>query len=273
VQAFDNRIVKVGIEVNGQIKTYEGLNIIASGTKYANANQNTCELKISNLNKETTDFILTETSPFNLNRTPKKLILYAGRESYGASIIFSGNITNSSPSQPPDITLTLKCMTGYFLGGNIISTNQSSQAKLSDIATEVSRDLGTGLNFQATDINISNYSHSGSSIKQIDKIGEMGNIDAYLDDDVLVVKNRNQPLTNTLTILSADTGMVGIPELTEQGVKVKFMLDNRTKLGGSIRINSKIYPAVNGDYVIYKLNFEISSRDTPFYYIAEATRR
>jgi len=69
---IDKRIVRVGIETNGAIKYYEGLNITANGTKYGNANQNECEVKISNLDKATRDFILTETSPFNLNRTPKK---------------------------------------------------------------------------------------------------------------------------------------------------------------------------------------------------------
>ncbi len=67
--------------------------------------------------------------------------------------------------------------------------------------------------------------------------------------------------------------MIGIPEFTEQGIKVKFLLDNRTTLGGGIQIESKIYPATNGNYVIYKLGFEITNRDKPFYWIAEATRR
>lgn len=101
----------------------------------------------------------------------------------------------------------------------------------------------------------------------------MGGINVFIDDNTLVVKDAYVPLTNTLRILSAETGMIGIPEFTEQGIKVKFLLDNRTTLGGSLRIDSKQYPAANGDYVIYKLGFQIATRDTPFYYIAEAARR
>ena len=273
MQEFDPRIIKVSIEVDGVIKTYEGLNIVASGTKYANANQNTCEIKISNLTKETRDYILTKTSPLNLNRTPKKITLEAGRQSYGTSVIFRGNITNSNPSQPPDITLTLKCMTGYFLSGNIISSNQTSSARLSQVSEKIAKDLDMPLNFQATDINIGNYTHSGASTKQVDKLNDMGNINAYIDDDTLIVKDSDLPLSNVITIVNAETGMIGIPELTEQGIKVSFLLDNRTKLGGTVRVKSKINPAANGDYIIYKLNFEVASRDVPFYYIAEARRR
>jgi len=272
VQQLDPRIIKVGIEVNGQLKTYEGLEIVATGTKFANSNQNECELKITNLEKTTQDFILTETSPFNLNRTPKFVIIEAGRKSYGTSVIFRGNIASSTPSQPPDIALTLKCLTGNFQKGNILSRYQPGSISLSKLSKQVADDLGLTLNFQASDKNISNYNFSGGALKQVDKLGSSGAVNAYVDDGQLVVKDMNLPLNNTLTILDLDTGLIGIPEVTEQGVKVKFLLDNKTTLGGSLRLKSKIYPAINGDYIIYKLSFEIASRDTPFYWIAEAKR-
>ena len=100
----------------------------------------------------------------------------------------------------------------------------------------------------------------------------MGNIDAFVDNATLILKTIGLPLSNTTRIVSADTGMVGIPEITERGVKVKFLLDNRTTLGGGMDISSVVYPAANGKYVIYKLGFEIANRDTPFYYIAEGLR-
>ena len=207
------------------------------------------------------------------NRTPKTVTVEAGRVSYGTSLIYSGNIVSASVTQPPDIGVTLKCLTGNFLKGNILARNQSGQATLSQISKQIAQDANTQLNFQATDRNIANYSYGGASLKQVEVLGAMGGINVFIDDNTLVVKNAFVPLTNVLTILSADTGMIGIPEFTEQGIKVKFLLDNRTRLGGTLRINSTIYPAVNGDYVIYKLGFQITSRDVPFYYIAEAARR
>ena len=79
---LDLRIIKVSFIVNGQLKTYtassnEPLNIIATGTKYANALQNEAEITISNLDRATQDYILTETSPYNLNRTSKTITLEA----------------------------------------------------------------------------------------------------------------------------------------------------------------------------------------------------
>jgi hypothetical protein len=103
-------------------------------------------------------------------------------------------------------------------------------------------------------------------------LNSIGGINAFQDDGVLVVKDAGVPLRNTLKIVSSSTGMIGIPEFTEQGIRVKFLLDNTVLIGSLIRIQSNIYSAANGEYIIYKLSFEIATRDTPFYYIAEAQR-
>lgn len=269
---LDERIVRVGIEVRGRLNWYEGLDIKASGTKFANANQNECQIQIGNLSKGMRDFILTETSPFNLNRTPKSVIVEAGRKSYGTFQIFKGDIASSVPSQPPDISVTLKCLTANFKKGEVVAKNQAGTVKLDRLAKNVADDLGLILEYQAKDKDIANYNYTGGALKQVDKLGELGRVNAYVDDGKLIVKDYNVPLTGRVTVLNLDTGMIGIPEITEQGIKVKFLMDNQTTLGGVLRVTSLIYPAVNGDYSIYKLNFDVASRDAPFYWTAEAKR-
>lgn len=269
---FDKRIVRVGIEINGRVKYYDGLAINAIGMKYANPIQNECEIKIDNIARQTRDEILTETSPFNPNRTPKRMILEAGRESYGTSRIFMGDITTAEVGQPPDITITLKSLTHDFYKGKVIGHSGGALASLRNISKQAADDMDLNLNFQANDKNIGNYSFSGGALRQMDKLSEAGGVDAYIDDDQLVVKDYNVPLSGRLRILDLDSGMIGIPELTEQGLRVKFLLDNQTTLGGALKITSQIYPAINGTYVIYKLGFEIANRDTPFYWVAECKR-
>jgi len=269
---LDPRIVIIGITVNGQVKSYNRLSITATGMKYANANQNEAEVTLYNLDKTTQDYILTETSAFNLNRTPKLLTIDAGRQSYGTTRVYEGNIISSKITQPPDTGILLKCLTGNFQKGNIIARSQAGKASLSTIAGAIASDLNLKLNFQANNRTVSNYSFSGASLKQVDALGNMGSVDAYVDNGILVVKEKNLPLSNTLKFVDLENGMIGIPDITEQGLKVKFLLDNNTVLGGLLRVRSQVYSAVNGDYIIYKLGFEISTREVPFYYIAECKR-
>lgn len=272
--ALDPRIVKVSIEINGKLKIYtDPIQLTANGTRYGNALQNECTVTLDNLDVETQNYLLTETSPYNLNYSPKRVIVEAGRVSYGTSIIYIGNIVRAIVSQPPDITITLQCLTGNYLKSNIITRNMQGSAPMSQISKNVANDLNVNLLFQATDKNVANYAYAGASLNQVELLGQMGNYNAFIDNNTLVVKDAFIPITNSVRYLSAETGMIGIPEFTEQGIKIKFLLDNKTTLGGSIEVNSKQYPAANGTYVIYKLGFQIANRDTPFYYIAEAARR
>ena len=272
-QSLDPRIIKITFEVNGKLKTYSSpFFITVNGTKYANALQNQADIVIANLDKQTQDYLLTETTPFNLNNRQKTVTVEAGRESYGTSVVYRGNIVASNVTQPPDIGITLKCMTGNFLKTNVLGVGQSGQATLQQISNAIAQDTNSLLNYQASNKNIGNYNFSGSASNQIGLLNTMGGVNAYNDDGVLVVKDSGKPLKNTLKIVDSSTGMIGIPQFTEQGLQVKFLYDNKTVLGGLMRVKSSEYPAINGDYIIYKLGFQLSTRDTPFYYVAEGQR-
>lgn len=272
-EELDPRIMRIGVQVSdGRIKWYDqGFNISASGTKYANPIQNECEARITNLDAATRDYLLTETSPFNLNRTQKKLIVEAGRVSTGLAVVYEGDIVSVTGTQPPDIQVCIKAKTGDFQKGNVIAKSNSGNTQLSNIAKGVANDLGLRLDFQATDKQISNYSHSGAALKQVDRLQTTGAVNAYINNGTLVVKDFNIPLKARTRVLNLDTGMIGIPEFTEQGIKVKMLFDNQTDLGYGLEIKSVMNPAANGTYTVYKLGYELTSRDTPFYLIAEAT--
>jgi hypothetical protein len=136
----------------------------------------------------------------------------------------------------------------------------------------VAGDIGSSLEFTATDKTIANYSFSGSSLKQISALATAGKVDVFQDDDVLVVKDAGKPRTNRSTVLNIDTGMIGIPEVNERGIKVRFLFNPNTVLGGALEVTSKLNPSLNGSYTIYQLDFDLATREVPFYYTAQATR-
>lgn len=270
---IDQRILRVGVEVSGEMRWYEGLRIIAKGSKVVSDTQNSCDVTIYNLSRDVRNYLLTETSPFNKNRTPKRLIVEAGRVSTGTARLFVGNIISSSPTQPPDIGLELKAHTGAFKKGELVARSGEPKEKLSSIAAKVADDLGASLVFEATDKYVANYSFSGAALRQVNALAAAGGVDAFHDDDELVVKDLGAPVKGRVKIIDNTTGMIGIPEATERGVKVKILFDLQTQLGCELRLTSQLNPALNGSYVNSKIDFELASRDTPWYFILEATRK
>lgn len=270
---LDPRIIRFSVEVNGQLRVYEDAWIVASGTKYANALQNECSIAIANLSREVRHYLLTETSPFNRNRTPKRVVLEVGRQSIGTGRIFVGDIVSVTPSQPPDIILTIKAKTGAFLKGNVASMAMPTpMSDLSQVAGTVASTLGLDLVFEAQDRKVQNWSYTGGALQSTEKLGEATAVNAYVDDDRLVVKDYNAPLSGYSHVLSKDNGMIGIPEADEFGCKVKILMDPRVRLGSRLTLRSQMNPAMDGNYTIYKLGFDVATRDTQFYWTAFCMR-
>lgn len=264
--AFDSRIVQVSILFPEGALLLEGLSIYAIGQKFQGAAFNTCECRIYNLTKEQRNYILSRTSPLNNPRTPIPMVLSVGRESYGTFELFSGYIQKSSTTQPPDIGITLVALTNSFLVGTLLSETQPATTQLRIIAQSIADNNGLILNFLATDKQINNYCTSGCAAYQVDDINKMGGIVAGVEGGVLTVTDVGQPTNAGSRIISAATGMVGIPEFWENGVIVKMMIDNTVQLGNKITLQSMQVPAANGDYIVIAILYDVASRDQQFFY-------
>lgn len=269
---IDQRILRISVEVSGEMRVFEGLAMTARGSKVASSTQNECTVEITNLSREVRNYILTETSPFNKNKTPKRLIVEAGRVSMGTARLFIGEIVSASPTQPPDIGLELKAQTGAFQKGNLVARSAPAKEKLSTIASMVAGDIGATLEFEAEDKFIANYSFSGAALKQVGALATAGRVDVFQDDETLVVKDAGKPRRNRVKVVNSGTGMVGLPEATERGVRVTTLFDLETELGAQMDLESELNPALDGSYTMYKIDFDLTSREEPWYYDIEASR-
>lgn len=272
---IDLRTIRVGVEVNGKIHFYQsidGMRIRATGTKKANASQNECTVLLSGLREETRDFLITETSPFNKSPHPRRISLEVGRVSLGLTQIFVGDIVSAEPSSPPDVDLEIKAKTGFSNNLNVVSHASGPLTQLSQLSEEVAQRLGVGINFQATDKRVSGFQYSGGAMGLVSRLSESGGVRAFLDDGVLMVQDRDRATEGRIKVLNMNSGMVGIPKLDEKGLKVTYLIDGASSLGGLLRLESKFNKSANGDYRIDQLGFEVASHEDPFFYHAICSR-
>jgi len=270
---LDPRVVKVGIQIGSELKIYEDLAIYATGSKFTNLNQGQAEVTLINLNRDERERLMTECSPFNSNPDQKSVIIECGNESTGTSVLYQGDIFRVSVTGKPDIGLTLKCLTGNYRKESVVATSFDKSASFIDIAKKAAKDAALNFSFEGVTKNIGNFVFSGSAFDQIKSINDLTDDDVYIDNNELVIKERDKARTgSSVKILNKTSGMVGIPESTENGVKVTMLYDPQVNVGSRIRLTSEINPVLNGDYLVYKLDFDISSRDTQYYLNAEARR-
>lgn len=269
---IDLVVVRVGIEINGKLTLYDNLKIKASGKKFTDPTQNEAEVIITGLNEATRNYILSETSPFTKKEKASRLTIEAGTKNKGLFLIFVGDITSAEISTPPDLNLTIKAKTNNSNFAKVVVNNGKPIQKLRDICEMVAINNTLKLDFKAKDKAVANYSYCGTASKQVKDLQEVGGVDCFIDNDTLFVKDKNKPLENRRRILNMNTGLVGVPKATEEGVEITYLIDDNSMIGGQITLESKFNKPLNGDYVIVDLSFDIENEGDNFFFIANCRR-
>jgi hypothetical protein len=270
---IDQRLVRVGIEIDGVLHRYEGLRVKASGTKYTDPTQNDCTITVTGLKASTRDFILGACDPFKPNPKAPRVTLEVGRQSLGYFTLFIGDVTEAEITMPPDVDLIMKCKTNNQSNAKIISVSGGQRSNLRQLAEQCAENNGLGLLFQALNKNSSNYQFIGSAAEQIRSLQRVGNVDCFVDDGQLIVKDAGAALKDRVRILGMNSGMVGIPKATDKGVQVQYLVDAESQLGGTLRLDSKFNKTLSGDYTITELKFDIDTHGDNFFYTATGVRQ
>ena len=267
ISAFDGRLVEVDIVLPNQTYTFDGdFAIYASGQKFFSTNAAICECRLYNLTPSLRNQIITLASPLIQPRRPVNVNLKVGRLSYGLFLLYTGQVILADVMQPPDIGIVLRSLANNFLIGQIENVQYAANTPISAIAKGTAQAAGWSLNNQCTDKLINNFSYTGTPNDGVDKLNQMGSVQACVDNGTLIVTDAGKAVTGSPYILNSGTGMVGIPQVTDQGVIVKMMVNNAIQIGGSVAVQSTTNPAANGTYKIMQIQYEIASRDQPFWY-------
>lgn len=262
---FDDRVLNIGIEINGQLHVFTGAAGTVKIVKSSDSKQNSCQIALDNLLLETIDYLVTETSPWNPNQKPKLITVSAGRQSTGVETIYTGDVILAEPSMPPDRRLSMKALTQNGAKYKWASRSSPKTVQLSDLCKGVASDYDLSLRFEAQNKTIANYVYNGPLAKQIRKLEQVGDVDCFIDDDFLVVKDLGKGMKGDVRVFSAATGMIGTPVLDDKGIKVRMLFDPTIRLGQQIEIQSSVNKAANGQYVIYNWAVSLATHENDWY--------
>lgn len=271
INRFDPRILSVELEFEDQSLVYKGpMGISVQGSKSVSSMQNSATITISNLTKEHRDYILANCNQ-NLaaNYKVRRVRVKVGRESFGDWQMFMGDIVSANITQPPDIKVVLKCLTNAVDRTQWWAFSNTGAVTLEKLVQETAGVMGLSYRIDSRvdkGMVIPHFTFNGPAAAMIVRLSELANLRVYCDDDTIVVTNWDAGLSNTIVDVNANTGMIGIPEFTEYGVKVRTLVDRNIVLGGAIRLRSEMIPVMDGDYVITRIDYDMTTRDTAFYY-------
>ena len=275
---MDKRICYVQIQTPSGDKEIHNISLHGKITRKMSETGSSADISIANLAREDVEYLTTYTSPYVDQSKKKRINIFAGYESTGVAQIFSGDIYSALPEGKPDTWLNIKAKTEFFNQQNIITMTQNN-ITAKNLAQNVSSELKTEFVWRSKlQKTIDNFNFAGAKAKLINRLNKIGGIRAFIDNNTLYVvdideeppkeetQNSSTKESGTIKLINKDSGMIGIPQPDEFGVKVKILLDPAVNLGDWFKLESEMLPIVNGFYQIYEMSYDFATRE-PQYYI------
>lgn len=288
--ALRNRVLIVTLELPDQtVVLTQDINIRVKIQKAALAIQNRATVEIIGLTGSLREQLLSQFTAFNqrqvaAGQAEQKWInieIKAGWQTQskyetGANIeqpstVFKGQVvTCELTSVPPNIGVSLTCFTRQIDRTRFVTSPAPDGTTFAAYVAWAADQMGFGTNFICDTSNnntiISNPARSifVASALLID-IQNMYRPDvaAFVDDDFLIVKDRNKILNPSQSAMLSE--FIGVPTWTEWGVSFTCLFDQAVRLAQGATLTSSMNPSLNGTYVVMEIEYDLTSRDGPFY--------
>lgn len=259
-------------------KVIEGVNIrFSCETNSSFGIVNSGNIDVYNLNRTDTEFLTTSTA-FWINR--RRLVqLYAGYDD-DVRLIMSGQILEAPPQGYPDMALHIRLFGDAKWQTTVIDVNKSD-LKIVDLIDYVGsitdypvnipqwlRDGNEWLNKR-----LSHYSYTGTPMGLLQEIQDM--LGGYNPSDtafnigvgsgVIRVSTSKKTENESVLLINKETGMIGLPSPTINGIMVKTLLNPDVAINDVIKLESERIPMCNGQYVVFEIKHEGELRSNQFY--------
>ncbi|MDY7522461.1 hypothetical protein SBO61_30780 [Bacillus thuringiensis] len=217
-------------------------------SKTITSEPNPATIRVYNLNQSHRNLITS--------KTYNKISLAIGYEEL--RVIYTGDIIEVVTLRDDlDFIIELTCGDGYeAYTGALVNKTLKAGATDADILAEATKSMkaGNGVIDLPKDRALPRGKVlTGNARDVMHKIARNNGADWSVQDGNMVVLPKNKVLAdNEGFVLSQETGMIGSPEKTDDGLQLTCLCYPALRIGGLIRIRS-IIPEYNGDYKITEL--------------------
>ena len=221
------------------------------------------------------------------------VILEAGYQGSNYGMIYAGTVVQSFMEYSDDVDSAMVIMAqdaDKFLTKKIVVKTVGAGASQADIVNDIisdSKEVSGGQINSALSSTLLPRGKVlfGKAADYVQQIAKSNNSQFYVENGTLNIVGAQQYASNIAVELAPTTGLIGVPEQTEKGVKGKCLINPSLKLNTLIHIENQYTNALantsknakgtkkmnaSGIYKVIKLTYEGDTRDTDWYCEFEA---
>lgn len=203
----------------------------------------------------------------SFNIIPKNTIAIKAGDLGGVpSLVFTGTIFAgyADYDAAPDVPFHFEARAGLF--GAVVPTASSSFPQSIDVASVMegfAKKMELTFENNGVSAQLPPSYFSGNLWTQIQTCAQNANINAEIVDGgtVLAIWPKGGSRTGTnIPLISKETGMIGYPAYTQQGIIVRTLFNPQVKFGGLFKVQSSIKPINDvGTWAVNKMDLALDS--------------
>ena len=267
-KSFTKKQIRIGLALykDEQKRTlvYEGVETHVSIEKPGEPDQNKATVEMYNLTMDAMRDMTTLS--FRPLQTKKNLIvIFAGDETEGMSQCFAGEIDTAYAdfSGAPTIKMHIEAAAGSYpsLKASPPIAVKGSQSAASLIEQFAKESGYTFLN-NGVSASVKNAVLNGSPVQKMRAVAGMVGCELLIDDNVVKIQPYDKGLDEgNAVLMSKDSGMLGYPTFTSEGISLKCLYNPDLQLGGMIEVDT-VVPGAKGTWKITKLSHSLVANAT-----------
>lgn len=246
-------------EGGGNTKIFEGLATTAQITKAGLPEKNSAEVRITGLklsDMEQLTFLSFLPGEYRKNH----ILIEAGDKDGELSVVFKGDITAASAdfSTAPDVVMKFSALTaGWSVLLADSPTSVQGETSAASLIEQFAKQAGFNFINEGVTESVKNATFNGSPVQKAEQVAEEVGAELLMDDETWTLMPWDKPRGDAV-LLKADSGLIGYPSFTQDGITCECFFNPRLQLGGQVKIES-IVPRATGHWKITKLSHDLAA--------------
>lgn len=241
----------------------KGLRVSASITKAGTVSNADCELRVWGMPLELMDKLTILNKLAYGEQIDNTVVVSAGDHINGVSVVFQGTIQEAwaEGRNPPDVMFYVRATSGMFRAMQPIPpTSYSGSVEASIALRGLAEQMGLQLVNDGVTGQIRNPYWPGTAKQQLEKMCHALDCIPHVDDvtHTLHVWPRGGSKSEQAVLLSAETGLVGYPTYTQNGLAARSMYNPNLSFGRKVNVQSQFKPA-SGEWVVAAISHNLDS--------------
>lgn len=208
----------------------------------------------------------------NRNNT---VIVEAGDDVDGMSVVFKGNIVNAWANfqAMPDVSFEVISLSGSYDAVNPVpAASWQGAVKAEDVLADIARRMGRTFSNYGVSVVLSNPVYPGTLLDQLHACVIEAGVDFEDDGTTIAIWPRGGSRSSAVLSLSKENGLIGYPAFLSNGVAFAMLFHPDVQRGSMISLQTELTPAC-GTWSVFGINHELSTEtpNGPWFSYVEAT--